>query len=50
MRTVVAADKVVVLKDGRVAEEGSPTELKENSGSIFGRMLSLQTEGAGWSI
>ena len=48
--TVEAADKVVVLKDGRVAEEGSPAELKVRPGSIFSRMLTLQTEGAGWSI
>lgn len=50
MRTVEAADKIVVLKDGRVAEEGSPEELKRREGSIFSHMLQLQTEGAGWSI
>ena len=50
MRTVEAADKIVVLKDGKVAEEGTPAELKNRQGSIFSRMLTLQTEGAGWSI
>ena len=50
MRTVEAADKIVVLKDGRVAEEGSPEELKRREGSVFSHMLQLQTEGAGWSI
>ena len=50
MRTVEAADKIVVLKDGKVAEEGTPAELKNRQGSIFSRMLTLQTEGTGWSI
>lgn len=27
MRTVEAADKIIVLADGRVAEEGTPAEL-----------------------
>ena len=30
MRTVEAADKIVVLKEGKVAEEGSPKELYNN--------------------
>ena len=50
MRTVEKADKVVVLKNGRVAEEGNPVTLKQDSNSIFGRMLELQTQGAAWSI
>ena len=29
MRTVEAADKIIVLSDGKVAEEGSPAELFE---------------------
>ncbi|ETP72287.1 ABC-type multidrug transport system, ATPase and permease component [Lachnospiraceae bacterium JC7] len=50
MRTVEKADKVVVLKDGRVAEEGDPVKLKNDRNSIFGHMLELQTQGAAWSI
>ena len=50
MRTVEKADKVVVLKDGHVAEEGNPEELKKERNSIFGHMLELQTLGAQWSI
>ena len=45
-----AVGGILVLKDGRVAEEGSPEELKRKEGSIFSHMLQLQTEGAGWSI
>ena len=50
MRTVEAADKIVVLVDGKVAEEGSPNELIAKENSIFRRMTQLQNAGAGWSI
>ena len=50
MRTVEAADKIVVLADGRVAEEGSPEELLAMENGIFRRMIQLQSASAGWSI
>ena len=50
MRTVEAADKIVVLSDGKVAEEGSPAELFAKENSIFRRMTQLQSASAGWSI
>ena len=50
MRTVEAADKIVVLSDGRVAEEGSPDELLAKENGIFRRMTQLQNASAGWSI
>ena len=50
MRTVEAADKIVVLADGKVAEEGSPAELLVKENGIFRRMTQLQSVGAGWSI
>ena len=49
MRTVVGADKIVVLSDGVAAEQGTPKELIDKDG-IFRHMLSLQTEGQSWSI
>lgn len=49
MRTVMAADKLVVLDGGRVAEQGSPQELLERDG-LFARMVRLQTESAEWAI
>ncbi len=49
MRTVMAADKVVVLDEGRVAEQGSPQELLARDG-LFARMVRLQTESAEWAI
>ena len=46
MRTVANADKVVVLKEGRVVEEGSPAELMAHEGGLYRRMVELQTEAA----
>jgi ATP-binding cassette subfamily B protein len=50
MRTVEAADKIVVLKDGKVAEEGRPEELFAREGGMFRRMTELQAASAGWTI
>ena len=50
MRTVEAADHIIVLRDGRVAEEGRPEELAARDNSLFRRMTELQTASAGWSI
>ena len=50
MRTVEAADKVVVLADGRVAEEGAPAALLGREDSLFRRMAQLQGESAGWRV
>ena len=50
MRTVEAADKIVVLADGKVAEEGSPGELLTKENGIFRHMAQLQSVSAGWSI
>jgi ATP-binding cassette subfamily B protein len=50
MRTVEAADKIVVLASGKVAEEGSPDELLTRENGIFRHMTQLQNASAGWSI
>ena len=49
MRTVENADKVVVLKDGVVAEQGGPAELKAVGGE-FAHMVELQRESSGWRL
>ncbi|MBQ6120278.1 MAG: ABC transporter ATP-binding protein [Clostridia bacterium] len=50
MRTVEAADQIVVLADGKVAEAGSPAELLNKKDGMFRRMTRLQTASAEWSI
>lgn len=49
MRTVMGADHVVVLADGRVAEEGTPEQLMERGG-MFRRMVELQRESSSWQV
>ena len=49
MRTVEAADKIVVLADGKVAEQGSPSELMAKRG-LFYRMVELQRQSASWKL
>ena len=49
MRTVEAADKIVVLAEGKVAEQGSPAELMARRG-LFYRMVELQRQSAGWKL
>ncbi|MBR4550231.1 MAG: ABC transporter ATP-binding protein [Oscillospiraceae bacterium] len=50
MRTVGAADKIVLLDEGAVAEEGRPEDLLADDTSIFHRMAQLQSASALWSI
>ena len=50
MRTVAGADKIVVLKDGHVFEEGSPRELVQKPDGIYAHMAKLQTEAQEWKI
>ncbi len=46
MRTVAGADKIVVLKDGVVAEQGTPDELVKKDG-IFSHMMNEQALAEG---
>lgn len=50
MRTVEAADRIIVLKDGRVAEEGTPLELRNKENGLFARMTELQSASASWKV
>ena len=47
MRTVDGVDKIVVLKDGVVAEQGTPAELKSRNG-IYKHMVDLQLQSEQW--
>lgn len=50
MRTVEAADKIVVLSDGKVVEEGKPEKLMKKTDGVFRRMTQLQSASNKWSI
>ena len=50
MRTVSGADKIIVLKEGSVAEQGSPEELLGREDSIFRHMAMLQADSSKWSL
>ncbi len=49
MRTVEAADRIIVLADGRVAEEGTPAELMDKNG-LYRRMVELQRQSFAWQL
>lgn len=49
MRTVAGADKIVVLADGVVAEQGSPNELYAKNG-LYTHMVDLQNGSQNWSL
>ncbi len=49
MRTVKDADKIVVLKDGVVAESGTPEELEKQNG-IYANMVKTQLKVTDWSL
>ena len=50
MRTVEAADKIVVLDKGRVTESGRPEELLARENGFFRHMSELQRDSAAWNI
>lgn len=49
MRTVAGADKIVVLADGTVAEQGPPNKLLEQNG-VYRHMADVQNRSAEWTI
>ncbi len=49
MRTIANADHIVVLRDGTVAEQGTPRALLEKDG-IYKHMTELQLQSAEWRM
>lgn len=49
MRTIAGADKIVLIKNGAVAEEGANAELIAKGGD-YARMIQLQTQSSNWQI
>lgn len=49
MRTVASADKIIVLKDGFVAEQGCPGDLIKIN-SIYKHMIEMQIKASEWKF
>lgn len=49
MRTVMNANKIVVLDHGRVVEQGTPSALLASNG-LFAHMAQLQTDAQSWTL
>jgi ATP-binding cassette subfamily B protein len=49
LRTVLGADKIVVMENGRIVEEGSSEALLERDG-LFSRLYRIQQKSLGWSL
>lgn len=49
LRTVVGADKIIVLNKGEVIEEGTHMELISNKG-LYEKLYHIQQESLGWSV
>ena len=48
LRTVMGADKIFVLENGRLVEEGTGEELV-SQGGLFARLYKIQQDSSGWS-
>lgn len=49
MRTVEGADKLVLLKEGKVAEQGTPQKLYAKGG-LYTKMCKLQQQSGDWKV
>lgn len=49
MRTVANADKIVVLSDGHVSQEGKPDDLLKQDG-LYRHMVNIQIQNMDWSL
>jgi ATP-binding cassette subfamily B protein len=45
LSTIKKADKIIVLEDGRVVEQGGHDELAQNKGGLYRKLLNLQKMG-----
>jgi len=49
LRTIKSADKIIVLENGEIAEEGKHDDLMANNG-LYHKLYSLQQDSLGWSV
>lgn len=49
LRTIKDSDKIIVLDNGRLVEEGSHEELVAKQG-LYNKLYTIQQESLGWSV
>ena len=49
LRTVVDADQILVLDNGRLAEHGTHDELMKKNG-LYHKLFHIQQESLGWAV
>ena len=49
LRSVVGADQIFVLDDGKLVESGTHSELMEKKG-LYQRLYHIQQENLGWAV
>lgn len=49
LRTVVDADQIIVLADGKLAEQGTHEELMGKKG-LYEKLYHIQQESLGWAV
>lgn len=49
LRTIATADKIIVLQEGEIAEEGTHEELLDKKG-LYEHLYHIQQESLGWSV
>ncbi len=49
LRTIADADKIIVLNDGKLAEEGTHEQLLAKNG-LYARLFGIQQQSMGWSV
>ena len=49
LRTVVDADQILVMENGKIVEHGTHNELMERKG-LYHKLYSIQQESLGWSV
>ena len=49
LRTIAGADKIIVLEQGKLAEQGTHEQLMRNNG-LYSKLYGIQQESMGWSV